>query len=114
MLMLDLMQFMVLKWYLKIENKMKEHDYCVTNVINKIENYAGSIHGTKTFEDDAGNEIELDEFDLLIKFLSNIFCAKTIIDKALVEQAKLELLIDMYDDRINNFLHFFMIIILII
>ena len=51
---------MVLKWYLKIENKMKEHDNCVTNVINKIGNYAGSIHGTKTFEDDAGNEIELD------------------------------------------------------
>ena len=62
------------------------------------------------FEDNTGNELDLNEFDLQIKYLSNIFNEKTSIDDVFIKQEKLEILIDLYDDHImekifydNNF-----------
>ena len=49
----------------------------------------------QSFEGDTGNELELSDFDSPIKFLSNLFNGKISIDKALIKQARLELLIDL-------------------
>ena len=48
------------------------------------------------FEDNTGNDIDLNKFDLLIKFINNIFDAKKSTDKALIKRTKMKLLINLY------------------
>ena len=57
------------------------------------------------FENSTGNIFYSNEFELLLKILNSIFNGKTSIDKALVKQVKLEVLINLYDNKItDNFL----------
>ena len=59
------------------------------------------------FESNTSNDIDLNEFNVLIKLSSNIFDRKTSTDEALVKQAKLELLKDLYDSKImGNFYYY--------
>ena len=57
------------------------------------------------FENSTGNIFYSNEFELLLKILNSIFNGKTSIDKALVKQVKLDVLINLYDNKItDNFL----------
>ena len=57
------------------------------------------------FENSTGNIFYSNEFELLLKILNSIFNRKTSIDKALVKQVKLDVLINLYDNKItDNFL----------
>ena len=59
------------------------------------------------FESNTSNDIDLNEFNVLIKLSSDIFDRKTSTDEALVKQAKLELLKDLYDSKImGNFYYY--------
>ena len=73
---------------LKIENRIKKLGNFDKNLINEIKNYDGSIHGTVKFEDNTGSDLDVNEFDLLIKYLSNIFNGKTGIDDTFIKQGK--------------------------
>ena len=74
---------------------MKELGDYDKKLVNEIKKYDDSIHGIMKFESDTGSGLELSEFDLPIKFLSNMFNGKTSIDKILNNQESLELLIDL-------------------
>ena len=63
------------------------------------------------FENSTGNIFYHNEFELLLKILNSIFNGKASIDKAFVKQVKLEVLINLYHNKITDN---FVIIILII